>query len=176
MDNAEVYASFAGIARDQLRMGQRKAAAQTQAVADQLAGDIQRVFWDTKNARFLVSTQDIPESKFYPHAPAQIFPMLTGLKTPSAADGQVFDQWLARHGSDWLSMKYDEYPWGLVAFAAWKMGDNNTALAWQNQNRALRHSARWTVLDEAVYQSLQANLPSGIRTAQLDPRLTPAAG
>ena len=171
MDNSEIYSSFVSIARDQTRLGHTKAAAQTTALARQLAVDIQKVFWDGKHSRFLVSTQIIPESKFYPDATAQVFPMLTGLETPAAANAQVFDKWLSHHGSDWLSMKYDEYPWGLVAFAAWKMGDHNTALAWQNKNRALRHGSRWTVVEEAVFQGLEANLASGPRLAQADPRL-----
>lgn len=171
MDNTEVYASFMNIARDQVRLGQTEQAKNTLLAAQNLGVAIQKVFWDKKNAQYLVSTQVIPDSVFYPQAPAQVFPMLSGLKTPVAADNVVFAQWLARHGENWLQMKHDEYPWGLIAFAAWKIGDNNTAQAWQNQNRKLRFGPQWTVLDEAVYQGLQANLPTTIRSAQYDPRL-----
>ena len=171
MDNAEIYQSMVSIAREQGRLGYDEAAVTTAGVAAKLGASIQKVFWDKKLGEFRVSTQIIPDSKFYPRATAQVFPMLSGLDSPIASHAKVLDQWLEHHGNDWLTMRYDDYPWGLVAFAAWKVGDTNTALAWQNKNKALRYGDRWTILDEAIYQGLQANLPVGTRIARFDPRL-----
>lgn len=171
MDNAEIYQSMVSIAREQGRLGYDEASTTTAGMAAMLGASIQKVFWDKKHSEYRVSTQDIPDSKFYPRATAQVFPMLSGLSTPIASNAEVLDQWLSHHGNDWLTMRYDDYPWGLVAFAAWKVGDNNTALAWQNKNKALRYGDRWTILDEAIYQGLQANLPANVRVASYDPRL-----
>lgn len=171
MDNAEIYQSMMGVSREQARLGYDEASATTAGMAAKLGTAIQKVFWDKKHNEYRVSTQDIPDSKFYPRATAQVFPMLSGLSTPVASNAEVLDAWLSAHGNDWLTMRYDDYPWGLVAFAAWKVGDNNTALAWQNKNKGLRYGDRWTVLDEAIYQGLQANLPPTMRIAKYDPRL-----
>ncbi|HEX8550785.1 MAG TPA: hypothetical protein VF681_04445 [Abditibacteriaceae bacterium] len=173
MDNSEIYSSMMNIAREQGRLGHNTAAAQTTAAARNLAEAIHNTFWDNNKKKFRVSTQIIPDSKFYPDATAQVFPMLTGLDTPAAPDATVFNEWLAKHGDDWITMRYDDFPWGLVAFAAWKVGDNNSALEWQNKNRGLRYGNRWTVLDEAIYQALDANLPSTVLIAQAEPRVVP---
>jgi len=170
MDNAEIYASYMNIAADQKRMGYGASAERTLASAQNLGAAIQKTFWDAKTSEFRVSTQDIPDSKFYPRATAQIFPMLSGIQNPIATNTAVFDEWVTKHGDNWLSMRYDKYSWGLVAFAAWKVGDNNTALAWQHQHRELRFGPRWTVVDEAIYQSLESNISPNIRLAA-DPRL-----
>lgn len=175
MDNVEIYGAWLGIARERVRMGHTSQALSTALRAGKLAATIHKVFWDPIKHRFSVSTQNIPDEEFYPHAVAQIYPLLEGMKTPTGEDKTIYDSWLTTYGYDWLMMKRDEYPWGLVAFVSWKLGDINTAQAWQSQNAQYRFTERWNVLEEAVYQSLEARLPRNL-VVKSDPRLLPRPG
>lgn len=171
MDNVEIYGSLLGIARERVRLGHATQALQTALRAGKLGAAIHKTFWDAHKHRFSVSTQNIPDEEFYPHAVAQIYPLLAGLKTPTGEDKSIYDAWLGTYGYDWIMMKRDEFPWGLVAFLAWKQGDTNTARAWQVQNEQYRQTDRWTILDEAIYQSLDVRLPVDLRVPRPDPRL-----
>lgn len=173
MDNVEIYGAFQTIARERLRMKKTREALETATRSGELGEAIRRTFWNETAKRFRVSTQVIPGDEFYPHAVAQIYPLLTDLRTPGAIDKSLYSNWIARHGHDWLFLKRDEFPWGLVALLSLKMGDTNTANAWRTQHQPIRFGRVWTVLDEAIYQSLEVRLPKNIGAPKPDARLMP---
>src|SRR5205807_385490 len=57
-----------------------------------------------------------------------------------------------------LEDRYDPHPWGLVALAAMKMGDQSSALCWLTHSESLRYSPRWNILEEAVFQGLDRQM------------------
>ena len=173
MDNVEIYGAFQGVARERLRLKLTKKALETATRSGELGEAIRRTFWNEKTKRFRVSTQVIPGDEFYPHALAQIYPLITDLRTPGATDKELYSNWIAQHGHDWLHLKRDEFPWGLVALLSLKMGDTNTANAWRTQHQPIRFGAVWTVLDEAIYQGLEVRLPQSIGAPKPDARLMP---
>ncbi|HEX8552245.1 MAG TPA: hypothetical protein VF681_11910 [Abditibacteriaceae bacterium] len=174
MDNIEIYNALNSLARERTRMGQTKEAAATTARAAKLGEVIRQVFWNAKEGRFRVSTQTIPpREEFYPHSVAQIFPLLANMPSPLGPDKQVFDRWLTRYGYDWLWMKRDDYPWGLVALLALRHGEMGVAQSWRNQHQALRFGEFWPVLDEAVYQVINAKIPLDAPLPSPDSRLMP---
>lgn len=156
MDNLEVYAALKDIARAQSRLHE-PAAAQTEVRATELAKAIQRIFWDRHQQRFRPSMQK-SRPAFYPDVVAQVYPWLANLSGPGQNPRQAWEQWRRTFGRGWIERRYDEHPWGLVALAAEKLGDSNSAACWTSQSDSLRGSASWNVLEEAAWQSLRARL------------------
>jgi len=153
MDNVEVYAALKDIAAAQSRFGDEQSADATSQAAESLAAGIHRVFWDERDHWFRPSVQK-NKPAFYPDAVAQVYPWLAGL--PVSEDPRAgWESWRNRFGSAWLETKYDPHPWGLVALAAVKEGDESSAVCWLSHSQSLRYSSRWNVLEEAVYQGLQ---------------------
>jgi hypothetical protein len=164
MDNIEVYAALKDVATAQAHWDEPAAAA-TEARADQLGTAIQRIFWDRRAQRFHPSMQKSPPA-FYPDIVAQVYPWLADMSGPGQYPRQAWQQWKQRFGAGWIARKYDSSPWGLVALAAEKLGDTASAACWSSQSDALRGGSSWNLLEEAVWQSLQAQLTQGQR---LDP-------
>ena len=158
MDNVEIHAALKSIARDQLRLGDARRARETDVRAAYLARDVLTVFWRAEAGTFVVSTQEQPGRAFYPDVVAQTYPWLLDLPTPAGDPRPAFAEWRRRHGTDWLSLRQDEYPWGLVALTALKLGDAETARCWLGRTVPLRFGQRWNVLEEAIHQALVARL------------------
>ena len=149
MDNLEVWSW----------MQHRKpiADAPGQAGADQLAASIRATFWLPAQERFMVSTQLEQRSRppaFYPDHVAQIFPVLVGF--PVAAPSAYYQDWMARHRGEWLRHSHDDYPWGIIAVAALRQGDEASVRCWLREASGKRHSARWAVTDEVALQIVEA--------------------
>jgi hypothetical protein len=165
MDNVEVYAALKDVARAQDRL-QDPFAQATGIRAEHLASAIQRIFWDGRRHRFRPSMQkDRPA--FYPDVVAQVYPWLAGLSAPGQDSRAAWEKWKQDFGAAWIDRRYDTHPWGLVALAAAKLGDNNSAACWASQSDPLRGSSSWNVLEEAVWQSLRARFAE---SQLLDPK------
>jgi hypothetical protein len=158
MDNVEIHAALKAIARDQLRFGDARRARETDLQAAYLARDVLTVFWRAEAGAFVVSTQERPGRAFYPDVVAQTYPWLLDLPTPAGDPRPAFAEWRRRHGTDWLSLRQDDYPWGLVALTALGLGDAETARCWLGRAAPLRYGRRWNVLEEAIHQALVARL------------------
>lgn len=165
MDNIEVYAALKDVARGQQRLHDPAAAA-TEARADQLDAAIERIFWDRRTGRFRPSMQKSPPA-FYPDIVAQVYPWLADVSGPGQDPRQAWERWRQTFGAGWIERRYDTNPWGLVALAAEKLGDTSSAACWTSQSDSLRGGSSWNVLEEAVWQSLQAHFP---QVQVLDPR------
>ena len=158
MDNVEIYSALKDIAAAQGRFGDEAGAKATARAAEELAAGIRRVFWDHRGHRFRPSMQK-NKPAFYPDAVAQVYPWLADLPVPENSR-EAWARWKGRFVSAWLETRYDPHPWGLVALAAVKEGDETSAVCWLAHSQPLRYSARWNVLEEAVYQGLQSSLGS----------------
>lgn len=159
MDNVEVYGALKNIARHQQRLGYAGDARYTTAQANILADAINRVFWDAARKEYTISTQPTPRGTFYPHAVAQLYPLLKGMPTPLISDespGITYQRWLDDYRTDWLDMTSDHYPWGLVALTGWQLGIREPAASWQTVATPFRHGERWNILEEAVMRVFEA--------------------
>jgi len=155
MDNIEVCAALKDISQGQARLRDPEAAA-TAARAEKLGKAIDRVFWDRRAKRFRPSMQkDRPA--FYPDDVAQVYPWLANMNVPGEDEREAWQLWKQEFGSGWIERKYDSHPWGLIALAAEKAGDTDSAECWTAQSDALRGSGSWNVLEEAVWQALRAH-------------------
>ena len=155
MDNIEVYAALKDIARGQARFYDPAALA-TEARAELLAVAIQRSFWDRRAQRFRPYLEKTPPA-FYPDVVAQVYPWLANLTVQDQDPRQAWDRWKQMFGAGWIARRYDVFPWGLVALAAEKLGDDATAACWISKSDRLRGSASWNVLEEAAWQALRAH-------------------
>jgi len=154
MDNIEVYAALKDVARAQLRLHDPDAPA-TDAQAEHLASAIQRIFWDRRSGRFRPSMQK-SRPAFYPDSVAQVYPWLADVSGPGQDPRRAWESWKQAYGAGWIERRYDAHPWGLVALAAEKLGDARSAACWTSHSGSLRESSSWNVLEEAVWQSLEA--------------------
>jgi hypothetical protein len=155
MDNCEVYESLRICSRYFRQAGNNALAEQLFAQANALRLAITRQFRPNKAEYWRVSSQQLPEQTFYPHAAAQLFPLLGGLESASNARSARLPTWLAKYGQDWLSGTADEFPWGLLA-CAFAIGNNRaTVERWLAFAAPLRASGRrWNILEEACWQAL----------------------
>jgi hypothetical protein len=155
MDNVEVYSALRDIATAQERFGNRAAAQNTAASARELAAAIENIFWDKRSQTFRVSIQKERSGSFYPYAVAQVFPLTAGLSYRQDPQS-VWQRWRDTYAVDWLEQRQDPHPWGLLAMVAVQMKDANTAVCWLTQSEPYRYSARWNLLEEAVYQGIDS--------------------
>jgi len=158
MDNIEVYSALMAIARSEERFGEANGAKSTYAEAEKLNFGIQRVFWN-KHAEWFRPSIQKSRSAFYPDVVAQVYPWLADL--PMESDVQTreaWDRWRNRFATEWLEKKVDPHPWGLVAMAALKFGDDASAACWLSRSEPLRYSTNWNVLEESAFQAVQAHL------------------
>lgn len=86
---------------------------------------------------------------FYPNAVAPIYVWLCGMR--SGIRGQRYWQvWMYRYGKKWLAGESDRFPWGLIAWVAYRMDDPATARTWLENTDAWRAAGRWNVIEEGV--------------------------
>lgn len=149
MDNAEVYTAL----RDDCTYSgygcQRML---------QLEKALTRTFWDAGKRRWRVASRHEPPLAFYPDAAAQQFPHMAGLPAPA---GQAsFDDWLAREGHSWLLQDKNtlDFPWGVLVLAAPQERRSDVAQIWLQHATPARHTTRWNILEEAVFQGLTQGL------------------
>ena len=124
-----------------------------------LARAIQRSFWSPASGRFLVSTQ--PEQatmapSFYPDAVAQLYPLVVDFPHLPTGPRAHLDGWMRKHRGEWLAQVRSDFAWGLVALAAWRHGDRESAACWLRETSGYRHGVHWTVTDEVAWQVLAA--------------------
>ena len=101
-----------------------------------------------------VSTEGGVPPGFYPEDVAGVFVMLERLPAGNFPGLLDYQTWAERFGGEWLSGNADVYPWGLVALVSQENQDHDRVACWQNHAQVLRHSPRWNVLEEAVWQLL----------------------
>jgi hypothetical protein len=154
MDNVEVYAALKDVAQAQRHLHEPSAEG-TEAKAAKLEVAIERIFWDRRAHRFRPSMQK-SHPAFYPDVLAQVYPWLAGMTGPGQNAHQSWEQWKQTFGRSWIERRYDIHPWGLVALAADKLGDTSSAACWASRSDPLRGGSSWNVLEEAVWQSIEA--------------------
>ena len=167
MDNVEVYSALVAISRAQQRFGQVEQARATEENAETLDSAIQRVFWNTHEEWFRPSIQkNRPE--FYPDVVAQVYPWLADMPVDSnMGNANAWQSWKSRFGAEWLDKKLDPHPWGLVAMAALKFDDTDSASCWLSRAEPLRFSSNWNILEEAAFQAVKTKVGEGSETNPL---------
>lgn len=164
MDNVEVYSALIDVACSQDRFGQHDQAQTTYKEAEKLDLAIQRVFWNKHEEWFRPSIQK-SRPDFYPDVVAQVYPWLADM--PMDQDVQTREAWAnwkSRFASVWLDKKRDPHPWGLVAMAALKLGDESSAACWLERSEPMRFSPNWNILEEAAFQAVQTKLDESSRS------------
>ena len=154
MDNVEVYHLFRMMAEANRRFGRRKLGRSYDARAIRLADAIWRRLWSPREANFQASTQEHAPATFYPADVAQVYPWLFDMPTPVRDSKAAFRNWLSSYEEIWLGRHEDRFPWGIIALAGQRLGETVCVARWIENSKSLRHSAYWTVLDEAVVQIL----------------------
>jgi hypothetical protein len=168
MDNVEVYAALRESAAAWRRYGDHTHAERLAASADSLALAIERTFRIGGRREYRVSTQLRPNPAFYPDAVAQTYPWLIGFPSHQPEHRHAFRLWLRKYRDQWTSAELD-YPWGLVALTAAKVGERDAALAWRRRAAPLRGTLRWNVLEESAFQSLSTAGCGSVRSTPASP-------
>jgi len=86
---------------------------------------------------------------FYPNAVAPVYLWLYGLRR-GASGARYWRLWMARYGTQWLAGASDHYPWGLIAWAAYRSGDPASAQRWLDNAAGWRAAGRWNIVEEGV--------------------------
>ncbi|WER48371.1 hypothetical protein CupriaWKF_26660 [Cupriavidus sp. WKF15] len=171
MDNVEISSAYKAVSKYLQTRHDMEAAAFWMRKATQLDRAILRVFWQPARG-YLVSTQARDKIEFYPDTVAQIFPILAGIHPESQSPDASYLAWMQKHRFVWLQNTETDFPWGLVALVADKMGDQDAITCWRARSVQFRHGTHWNVLEEALYQSFEARLtperalapvPAGVR-------------
>jgi hypothetical protein len=121
-----------------------------------LASSIQKAFWDENTKTYRVSNQESApvDNKFYPHAAAQIYPLIVHFPLIKGGNRRYYTNWMKAHRDDWLLQIKNDYPWGLIAMTAFEQKDMTTVRMWQKAALPFRHLNNWTLTDEVVAQAL----------------------
>ncbi|WP_196801280.1 hypothetical protein [Bordetella sp. FB-8] len=94
---------------------------------------------------------------FYPYAVAPIYPLIYDVRTGRARQHD-WQSWRKKYGAQWLAGDVDYYPWGLIAWAAYKSGDKKSALAWLHNATRWKAQGRWNIMEEGVRLGLDNKL------------------
>ncbi len=162
MDNIEVWAALRSLARANLAWsGPWAAAVPWQRRADALAVNMRRVFLSGEREGARVSTQhDSRPPSFYPDQVVAPFAWLHGWPAqagqPTLTSTPAQQAWFRQHEADWARNAETDYPWGLLAVAAWQSGDLAVAERWLQRSTPMRGGPRWNILEEAAWQGLSA--------------------
>lgn len=103
---------------------------------------------------------------FYPNAVAPVYLWLYGLRIGASGE-RYWRLWMERYGAPWLAGASDHYPWGLIAWAAYRSGDQASARQWLDNSAAWRAAGRWNIVEEGVR--------TGLRNALKIPATEPAS-
>ena len=152
MDNVEIYAAFTTISRQLKLAGNFAGAAANLKQANELRLHILKVFRPSGTGPFRVSTQAEQAARFYPEQVAQLYPLMNNMAVSGDNPKIRFENWFNAHGAGWINLTQDHYPWGLVALAALKVGDQDAAWCWLQHAEPFRYSDRWNLLEEMAYQ------------------------
>ncbi|PUA18821.1 hypothetical protein [Glaciimonas sp. PCH181] len=168
MDNVEIYEGYRVLSRYFTAHGPawrgQAYAVRAQAVAEA----IEAVFWDPVLKRYRITTQARQADDFYPDRVAQLFPLLGDLPDIRRDRRAAYKAWLQANKQRWLMLKADYFPWGLVAIAAKRMGDNHTALCWAANAGSLRAGPRWNVLEEVEYAVLSSHVAQSVSASSTE--------
>ncbi|WP_296228085.1 hypothetical protein [Ralstonia sp. UBA689] len=171
MDNVEISSAYKAVSEYLRRRHDEEGAVAWKRRAEQLDRDILKVFWQPARG-FVASTQARNENEFYPDTVAQIFPILAGIQPPNRTLETGYQAWMQQHRFVWLQMSETDFPWGLVALVADRMGDQDAITCWRARSVQFRHGAHWNVLEETLYLAFEARLspeqalspvPAGVR-------------
>ena len=157
MDNVEIYSAFRALADYRAKTHDAAGAKRARDDADALGRAIVTTFWNPERG-FRASTQVINDSDFYPTKVAQLFPMMSGMPVPGQDPVATYAKWMQENCKVWLAMPAHDYPWGLVALAAYKTGDIKTVECWHANAAPYRHGAHWNVLEETLYVTFELAL------------------
>jgi len=153
MDNIEVYSALRALADFYSRIGDDVRSQLWRARSKLLSDAIARVF-RVPGGSFRVSTQDLRTSSFYPDKVAQLFPLLAEMKYPDSDESWRYSEWMRVNRAEWFALAESDYPWALVALAAYKAGDQRTVSCWRAHAAPFRYSRHWNVLEESLYTAL----------------------
>ncbi|MFD0717344.1 hypothetical protein [Paenibacillus sp. GCM10027626] len=132
MDNTEVYKGL----DDMVWISEAIFADETAAdvyrkhMEDVRAGIENELWSESRQAYAYAKTEDgmlihSNWSRFYPDAPAQLFPIWTGILEPSGERARKLYETFNAHHSGWQQLeKSDAFPWAIVAYTAARMGDS----------------------------------------------------
>lgn len=165
MDNVEIYSALRTLADYRASVHDKAGARRVQDDADALARAIVTTFWSPDHG-FRASTQVINEGDFYPTKVAQLFPMLSGLAVPGQDAQASYAKWMRDNCRTWLAMAAHDYPWGLVALAAYKAGDMKSVACWYSNSGPYRHGAHWNVLEETLYVTVEQQMRDPLAPVQ----------
>jgi len=154
MDNVEVYAALRRIGELQSKAGDHAGARRHLAQAQALRLAITIVFHPHGGDLLRWSSGDDSSTAFYPYGVAHLYPWLHQMNTEGFGAMASWQTWLNRYGEDWLTRRSDSFPWGLVAFLAWREKSYHEVTRWIDNAAALRGGSNWNVLEEAVLQGL----------------------
>lgn len=165
MDNVEVYSAKNTMREFYFTAGETALGQLVANEAKQLRKSILRVFWQPRRNNFRVSTQKNTKPGFYPDQVAQLYPLIANMATPQDKK-KTYTRWMKKNRQAWLWRTDIDYPWGLIALAADKMGDSDTIDCWLRHAHPLRDGQHWNILEETLYQAFIARAPmdNGILT------------
>ena len=163
MDNVEIARAFDGIAAAADAAGAHAAALRFRHRSAVRRHAIDRVFWDRNLSAYRITTQVRPAEPraFYPAMVSEGYASFFGYGSPTTASTALFARWMHQYRAVWLGGRDREYPWGLIALAAWRYGDRTTVECWLGTAMSLRRGPRWNVLEEAVFQGLMPTVGQG---------------
>jgi hypothetical protein len=90
---------------------------------------------------------------FYPNAVTPVYLWVFDLDTGPVAL-RKWAVWKHRYERAWLAGKADPFPWGLIAWAAYQLGDRKVAAAWLQAAAQWRSEGRWNLMEEGAWIGL----------------------
>jgi uncharacterized protein YbaR (Trm112 family) len=156
MDNCEVVAALRQVAAQKRQRGDAAGARGLRRRASQVERRLASLFPPDAQGLLRYTTEDEPETEktFYPHATVQLYPLLHGLPSLLKKPAMDYRTWMRRYRDAWVNLAVDEFPWGLMAHAAYLQGDKPVVTCWVRKAAPLRHGERWNVLEDALWQGL----------------------
>lgn len=154
MDNSEIYYSFKRISDINQKNGNKLIAQFYKVKAALLKAAIRKVFIANEDRILKWTTGDQTPTVFYPHVVAHLYPLMHGMAGADFDNYLNWDEWLVRYQFRWLSRSDDFSPWGLIALLALQMKSISVVRSWIENNKAVRETGHWTVLEESIFQGL----------------------
>jgi hypothetical protein len=154
-DNVEVM-MFLNKLRHDKRFAKRHAAALSKLPAQKVMDEALRrnYGFDPDNA-LEPTAASVPPTPyaFYPYGVAPIYPLIYDWRTGSDRKHD-WKAWREKYRKEWLAGNVDHFPWGLVAWAALKSGDTESARAWLRNSPQWEKDGRWNIMEEGVQLGL----------------------